>query len=646
MNPASNEYLTSIINHRYILLLNELNEKFHHNADIDELISYACDNLKDINGFPGIVVMLKEKDLDGKEYLIVRYENLDNPLVRVAENLTGVTVQHLQVPFFPGSIFQKMYDEAQVMVVTGKEVEYHFRDLLAKGHPARIFASQVVTILRVKSIAVIPMRNKQGMFGHIGIFCGKPLSSEELEPVLTLCDRIAEILFSQIIQSELKQSQEKYSLLFSKMESGFAYHEILFDSQGQPLDYRFLEVNEAFEELTGLKRENILGKRALEVLPNLEPKWIENYGKVALTGESIRFQEDVVSLGKTFSVLAYSPKKGFFASILTDVTLEKQKEQELKIQAERLRLALYAARQGLFDIDLDTGAITVSEEYPAMLGYPIEGFKETLTTWMDRIHHDDQQDTIDHLFRYLAMKTQVFKAEFRVMTSVGNYIWVMETSAAVEWRQDYTPRRIIGTMVNITDRKDLENALQESKDKLEVAYHEAEQQSRTDALTGIPNRRYFNEMLELEWKRAVRGKYPISALMIDIDFFKQYNDRFGHMEGDVCLTRVAEAIKLSMHRPPDLVARYGGEEFVVVLPDTPIQGAITVAENIRKMLADMKLLHPNSSVSQYVTISMGIFSGLPENCSSSMSMIKMADEALYESKNTGRDRYTVRTICN
>ena len=162
-----------------------------------------------------------------------------------------------------------------------------------------------------------------------------------------------------------------------------------------------------------------------------------------------------------------------------------------------------------------------------------------------------------------------------------------------------------------------------------------------DGLTGIPNRRRMDEYLADEFKRAARGGTPLSVIMADIDYFKQYNDACGHQEGDFCLQRVASAIKSISRRPADLIARYGGEEFVIILPDTAIDGAVTLAEEIRMHIESLNILHKTSKVTGHVTLSLGVSGTLPNANTSEKSLLTQADTALYQAKANGRNRVVV-----
>ncbi len=162
--------------------------------------------------------------------------------------------------------------------------------------------------------------------------------------------------------------------------------------------------------------------------------------------------------------------------------------------------------------------------------------------------------------------------------------------------------------------------------------------SLIDGLTGIPNRRRFDEVLKSEWKRAFRDKKPISVLMADIDYFKRYNDHYGHLEGDECLKRVAECLQNTLKRPADLAARFGGEEFVGILPATTAEGALKIAETYRESVEALQVEHQESPISDYVTISVGVATIMPSEEQGEEKLVRRADDALYEAKEAGRNQ--------
>jgi diguanylate cyclase (GGDEF)-like protein/PAS domain S-box-containing protein len=159
-----------------------------------------------------------------------------------------------------------------------------------------------------------------------------------------------------------------------------------------------------------------------------------------------------------------------------------------------------------------------------------------------------------------------------------------------------------------------------------------------DGLTGISNRRHFDNTLDAEWRRAMRSSTPVSLIMIAIDYFKNYNDFYGHLAGDSCLQKIAHMIRDSLRRAGNIAARYGGEEFAVILPDTDAEGAHLFAESLREKIEDLDIKHTDSKVGSHVTISLGVSTAIPEKDSTPDTLMSQADKALYKAKQGGRNR--------
>ncbi|MCF6149148.1 MAG: diguanylate cyclase [Candidatus Kuenenia sp.] len=189
-----------------------------------------------------------------------------------------------------------------------------------------------------------------------------------------------------------------------------------------------------------------------------------------------------------------------------------------------------------------------------------------------------------------------------------------------------------------TELLQLTQILEETNAKLQQANEMLRHLSRTDSLTGVANRRFFDEILHSEWKRSTRLSKPISLLMIDIDCFKNYNDAYGHQKGDECLKQVANALLNAVKRQCDIISRYGGEEFAALLSDTDEKGALMVANTMQSNLAAMKIPHKNSHAGNNVTVSIGVSSIVPDTTSVPEMLISTADKALYLAKYEGRDR--------
>ncbi|HLO52119.1 MAG TPA: AAA-like domain-containing protein, partial [Kamptonema sp.] len=178
--------------------------------------------------------------------------------------------------------------------------------------------------------------------------------------------------------------------------------------------------------------------------------------------------------------------------------------------------------------------------------------------------------------------------------------------------------------------------------KLERDNQELQQLVKVDSLTQLANRRCFDEYLNLEWRRLAQLGKPLSLILCDIDFFKAYNDTYGHPAGDECLQKVAKAISTALKSPDDLAARYGGEEFALVLPDTSVEGALLTAEIIRANLKGLLIPHSNSDVGYFLTLSLGVSTIVPSLESSPAAIVHVADQALYEAKAQGRDRTVLK----
>ncbi len=210
---------------------------------------------------------------------------------------------------------------------------------------------------------------------------------------------------------------------------------------------------------------------------------------------------------------------------------------------------------------------------------------------------------------------------------------------------------LYGIYRNITDRKEAEQALLESQHQAMETYASLQQRTRQleeantllerlsnlDGLTSIPNRRYFENLYETEWRRACREKAWVSLIMVDVDFFKSYNDHHGHLAGDECLKQIAQTLN-EKNRAGDLVARYGGEEFVALLTSNTREGALHSAERMRLRVEELEIVHGHSSVSPHVTVSLGVASKRADTESDPTELLQKADEALYLAKTRGRNR--------
>jgi diguanylate cyclase (GGDEF)-like protein/PAS domain S-box-containing protein len=269
----------------------------------------------------------------------------------------------------------------------------------------------------------------------------------------------------------------------------------------------------------------------------------------------------------------------------------------------------------------------VSPAVRDLLGWsPEEVVKQSI---FELIHPDDLLKA-QAAVRLLGSGVEGALLESRIQKKNGEYVWVEASLRAVRHPVTGAHTGILNMVRDITERKQAEQKLQE-------AYQAVETLAITDALTNLANRRQFDQCLTNEWRRCLRDRTPLAMLLIDVDLFKSYNDTYGHVRGDSCLKQIAEAALDVVARPGDLVARFGGEEFAVILPNTGIEGALQVANEICEGLRRRRLEH-SANPFGVLTISVGCASMVPSLGQHAVNLIELADEALYATKRNGRNQ--------
>jgi diguanylate cyclase (GGDEF)-like protein/PAS domain S-box-containing protein len=248
---------------------------------------------------------------------------------------------------------------------------------------------------------------------------------------------------------------------------------------------------------------------------------------------------------------------------------------------------------------------------------------------LDLVHPEDKLKIVPILQR-MRNGGEGALIECRIRKRDGAYLWVEASLRPVHDPKSGLPVGLLNMVRNIDERKAAEH-------ELHNAYRALEALAVTDPLTHLANRRRFDQYLTTEWRRAMRERVPLSMLLIDVDWFKSYNDTYGHLRGDSCLNQVAEAAQDTVARPADLVARFGGEEFAVILPDTDPEGAIVVAEQVRQALCRRQLEHRGSPFG-FLTVSIGAATVIPNLGQTSATLIQQADDAMYVAKRNGRNQ--------
>jgi diguanylate cyclase (GGDEF)-like protein/PAS domain S-box-containing protein len=305
----------------------------------------------------------------------------------------------------------------------------------------------------------------------------------------------------------------------------------------------------------------------------------------------------------------------------------RESEERFRFMAETTGDVLYRLRYNSMRYDY------ISPSIKKLTGYtPAEINAFGFSSLVRRIERpDDENACVEVIARNRQEgRTREYHADYLIETKTGELRWLGDHS--FPWLDERGA--LIGSVGIISDihsRKKTEAALREMNMELQRL-------ATLDGLTQVANRRRFDEFVAHEWARMKREQSPFSLILCDIDYFKLYNDTYGHLAGDDCLREVAQVIKQNANRPSDLVARYGGEEFALVLSNTPATGAIHVAESIRVAMCERNVPHESSPIGDRVTMSFGVSSITPWQGSTPETAIAFADQGLYEAKRQGRNR--------
>lgn len=276
----------------------------------------------------------------------------------------------------------------------------------------------------------------------------------------------------------------------------------------------------------------------------------------------------------------------------------------------------------------------IGPQIEALLGWSPDSWM-TVEDWAMRMHPDDRE----YVVNFCVAQSQAgvdHEADYRALTKDNGYVWIRDVVHVVRNEQGEV-EALIGFMFDISERK-------KTEEKLLALQKELEALSFKDGLTNIANRRRFDASLELEWDSAIRLRQPLSILLFDIDFFKQYNDLYGHVQGDRCLVDIAQTLSLALDGPRDLVARFGGEEFIVLLPGADASVALKVAERCQRLIQKQAIVHAHSPHDQRVTVSVGVGTVVPDEHIKPSQFLEQVDQRLYLAKKNGKSRVEAGSV--
>ncbi len=489
-----------------------------------------------------------------------------------------------------------------------------------------------------------------------------------------ISDRIA-------AQKALKVSEDRYRSVIAAMGEGIVL---------QQADGQIATCNQSAERILGLSADQMRGRTSID------PRWraIQHDGSdfpgenhpamVTLRTGEPQFNV-IMGVHKPDGSLTWisinsqplfypdQPQPYAVVTSFSDITVRKQAEESLKQQAERERMIYGITQRIRQSLDLDeilqttvaevreflqtdrviiyrfnpdwSGVVvkeSVSAETKSILNreitdsYFVENQGKSYEQNTIKVTPDIYTPEISPCHLELLEKLEV-RAKLVVPILQTQGLWGLlvahHCSGPREWYSlEIELLKQLATQLAI--------AIQQSElhQQLQLANQQLQNLAMVDQLTQIANRRCFDDILNQEWNRLIREKRPLSLLLCDIDYFKQYNDTYGHSQGDICLQRVAQALQQGVQRSIDLVARYGGEEFVVILPYTDTYGALQVADNIQDVLQQFNLPHRGSTIAERVTISIGVCTIIPTTERFPLDLINRADNALYQAKTQGRNR--------
>lgn len=286
-----------------------------------------------------------------------------------------------------------------------------------------------------------------------------------------------------------------------------------------------------------------------------------------------------------------------------------------------------------WSIDWETKTFSyIGPQIEKVLGWKQDSWR-TVEDWAMRMHENDRAWVVDFCVAQ-SISGVDHEADYRALTINGEYIWIRDVVHVVR-KPDGEVDSLVGFMFDISERKKQEQELETLKKQLE-------EYSYQDGLTGIANRRFFEDSYQREWLNAQREQQPLTLILLDIDYFKQYNDHNGHLLGDACLKQIAQILKKSVSRPRDLVARFGGEEFILILPDTTQASAIEVVERILQSIRTADICHSTSPLDQRLSVSLGVKTIIPTQKNDKMAFLKEVDQNLYLAKEQGRNGYVIQ----
>ncbi|EAR62293.1 sensor domain-containing diguanylate cyclase [Neptuniibacter caesariensis] len=401
---------------------------------------------------------------------------------------------------------------------------------------------------------------------------------------------------------------------------------------------RYLFFNEQEKVLRGLSAETLRSTSIFELYPTEQAEALKHcFQKCSAADEGNEFFFTYQKNNRHYQMRLVKSKDSIL-SILSDITSEhhlKEKALEDQETIKCLNDAVNGANIGCWDFYPQEGRIIANETWVTQKKYPDSEFRESdaifsevidgLERWSSIVHPDDLEPTVELIEKHLNGETEVYDARFRMICGDGKWRWIHDVGKVFQRDEQGNAIRMNGVHIDISEAR----ALEEKIEKLAV----------TDSLTGLFNRRNFEYLSDSLIERAKRENSFFCLIILDIDHFKQYNDTYGHLEGDEVLKKISQTLRKNVRRGNDYCFRVGGEEFAVIFTERTKGAATALAERIKNEVESLAIPHKHNGASQYVTISLGLMMTKDFTDEDPISAIyQHTDELLYKAKESGRNK--------
>ena len=446
------------------------------------------------------------------------------------------------------------------------------------------------------------------------------------------------LMINQRLNIESQLAKEKMQLVFDTSPDAAIISRLS--------DGRIVDVNENFTILTGYRKDDIINESVQSIIgwknESDQHRFLEELNQHHLI-ENMEFifhrQDQKEYFGSISARIIQIESVPHIVSVLRDITQRKEAEVALIESEEQYRSILNASPDDITITDLEGNILMISPAAKRMFGFDINFDSFVGKKLLDFLVLTDVERAKRNI-RLIFEEGPIRPNEYRAIRK-DHSVFDIEVNSGLIRNAVGEPIKMVFIIRDITERKSAEMKINELVHQLEMEKNIAQVNSVTDSLTGLSNRRYFDETIKNEFYRLKRSGASLSLIMIDVDHFKNFNDHYGHVAGDHCLIRIGTLLKTIVNRAPDVVARYGGEEFVVILPETESLGARLIANRIRLGVEELNIPHVLSDTADHITISCGVISIKPKELMSPIQVVSLADEALYRAKHQGRNQIVV-----